>query len=47
MSFTTILVFLTMAALGFTIDDVAKVKKENKRLKEEIEKIKSTYQLGE
>lgn len=40
MSLTIILVYLTMAGLAFTIDDVAKVKKENNKLKEEIETLK-------
>lgn len=36
MSFTTILVYLTLSSLLFTIADVTKIKKENKRLREKI-----------
>lgn len=41
MSLTTIVVFLTLASLLFTITDVTKLKKENAKLKEEIEIIKN------
>lgn len=44
LTITTIVVYLTLASLLFTIVDVAKVKKENEKLKEEIETIKNTYQ---
>lgn len=40
MTLTTILVYLTLASLLFTIADVTKVKKENAKLREEIETIK-------
>ncbi|WP_199562784.1 hypothetical protein [Sporosarcina sp. BI001-red] len=44
MSLTTILVYLTLASVLFTAVDVAKIKKENEKLREEIETIKNTYQ---
>lgn len=37
---TTIILYLTLASLLFTIADVAKVKKENEKLREEIKTIK-------
>ncbi|MBM7600999.1 cell division protein FtsB [Virgibacillus halotolerans] len=37
---TTIVVYLTLASLLFTIADITKIKKENAKLKEEIEIIK-------
>lgn len=40
MSFTTILVYLTLASLMFTIADVSKIKKENTKLREEVEALK-------
>ncbi|GIN23293.1 hypothetical protein [Siminovitchia fordii] len=40
MTFVKIIVFLTLASLLFTISDVSKIKKENKKLKGEIEEIK-------
>ena len=40
MSITTIVVYLTLASLLFTIADVTKIKKENEKLREEIETIK-------
>lgn len=40
MTFVEIIVFLTLASLLFTISDVSKIKKENKKLKGEIEEIK-------
>ncbi len=39
-SFNSILILLTLASLLFTIADVAKIKKENKKLREDIEIIK-------
>lgn len=41
MTITTVIVYLTLASLLFTIADVAKVKKENKKLKDEIKTIKA------
>ena len=40
MSFTTILVYLTLASLLFTIVDVTKIKKENEKLRQDIETLK-------
>ncbi|MUV38844.1 hypothetical protein JNUCC1_02715 [Lentibacillus sp. JNUCC-1] len=40
MSFTTILVYLTLASLLFTINDVNKVKKENEKLRKDVEALK-------
>ncbi len=40
MSVTTIIVYLTLASLLFTIADVNKIKNENKKLKEDIETLK-------
>lgn len=40
MTITTVIVYLTLASLLFTIVDLAKVKKENEKLKEEIKTIK-------
>lgn len=37
---TTIVTYLTLASLLFTIPQVRELKVENKKLKEEIEKIK-------
>ncbi|MCZ2260928.1 hypothetical protein [Sporosarcina sp. G11-34] len=41
MSLTTIIVYLTLGALLFTQVEVAKIKKENHKLKEEILAIKT------
>lgn len=40
MVITEIILTLTLAGLVFNINDVAKVKKENEQLREEIETIK-------
>lgn len=36
MAITTVIVYLTLISLLFTIGEVIKLKKENKKLKEEI-----------
>lgn len=40
LTITTIVAYLTLGSLVFTIADVKKVKEENKKLKEEIKLIK-------
>lgn len=40
LTITTIVAYLTLASLLFTISDVKKVKEENKKLKEEIKLIR-------
>lgn len=40
MVITEIILTLTLAGLVFNINDVAKIKKENEKLREEIETIK-------